>query len=306
MRGTQKFLYISLFILVAGILSLAWSMYSHGQREAESEQLKQDIAAQLNQDTEISSEEKQQIEDVIRSYSRASNILHLAIYYSENGLRDSSDLTVEDAKYVYLDREPKSLVDHTMHGAPLQDGWFIEMQVKEDGAGAQYQIPFVLFLIFGVLILGWVIVQTVQQKNKLKLMQKLAAAVISSLLLSLLVSYLNYVPVDERLPNVYYSPFWPSVPFYSLYIFPIYLIGGIFSSIAIDSIFKEIPLHSKFVQYLVKIGVYALAGMIVAFLFLKIFGGSMLENSLMLYMGLGMVASILYYHVTLIFRRNEE
>lgn len=310
-RGKRTFnkglLRLSIIVFIAGILTLAWSIFTYESEKGKLSELKENISTQIDQDATLSSSEITEIKNLIDSSSKKTDILHLSIYHSENGLQDSRDTDIDDAKYVYLEKEPKSLVEHTMQSSPLNDEWFVRMQLDEKRASNPFVIPQVIFIVFGALILAWLIIDTIQREKKPRLkivLQKMAIVMLSTILFNLLNAYLNYVPISERRPNVSYFPFWPSVMFYSLYVFPIYLVGGVFSNVIIDNVIEPKTYTSRWLKYIVKLGLYAKAGMVVAFLFVITIGGiHMIKYSLYHFMALGTVASLIYYHISLLFKR---
>lgn len=82
------------------------------------------------------------------------------------------------------------------------------------------------------------------------MIRKIIIALISTVLFSLLMAYLNYVPISERELNVYYNPLWSTAILFSMYSLPVYLIGGISSSYLIDKLVAQKTFHSRWSRYL--------------------------------------------------------
>ncbi len=117
--------------------------------------------------------------------------------------------------------------------------------------------------------------------------------------------------MSEREPNVYYNPLWSTALLFAMYSLPVYLIGGILSSYLIDKLVGQKTFDSKWKRYLTKLVIYGVLGIVVAFIFLMILTIAesetyLIAGSLLNFMTLGLVASLIFYHVSLIFRKKRK
>ncbi|MDQ0159485.1 hypothetical protein [Alkalibacillus salilacus] len=140
------------------------------------------------------------------------------------------------------------------------------------------------------------------------MIKKIIIALLSTVLFSFLMAYLNHVPMSEREPNVYYNPLWSTALLFAMYSLPVYLIGGISSSYLIDKLVRQKTFDSKWKRYLTEFVIYGVLGIVVAFIFLMILTITesethLITGSLLNFMTLGFVASLIFYHVSLIFRK---
>ncbi|GAA0504550.1 hypothetical protein GCM10008986_35130 [Salinibacillus aidingensis] len=143
------------------------------------------------------------------------------------------------------------------------------------------------------------------------MIKKIIIALLSTILFSFLMAYLNHVPVSEREPNVYYSPLWSTAMIFAMYSLPVYLIGGISSSYLIDKLVGQKTFDSKWKRYLTEFIIYGIFGVVVAFIFLMVLTISegeayLITNSLLNFMTLGLLASLIFYHVSLIFGKKRN
>ncbi|MDC3414745.1 hypothetical protein [Terrihalobacillus insolitus] len=143
------------------------------------------------------------------------------------------------------------------------------------------------------------------------MIKRIVVALISTAIFSLLMAYVNYVPISEREANVLYTPLWSTAMIYTLYSLPVYLIGGIPSSLLIDKLVGQKTFNKKITLYLTKFGLYGVFGIVAAFLFLMVLaiGESetyLISNHLLTYMTLGLIASLIYYHISLLFFKKQE
>lgn len=139
------------------------------------------------------------------------------------------------------------------------------------------------------------------------MIRKIIIALISTVLFSLLMAYLNYVPISERELNVYYNPLWSTAILFSMYSLPVYLIGGISSSYLIDKLVAKKTFHSSWNRYLTELFAYLVLGIVAAFLYLIIMTivddkTDLITDSLLQFMTLGFIAFLIFYHVLLVFR----
>ncbi|MDQ0159486.1 permease prefix domain 1-containing protein [Alkalibacillus salilacus] len=160
----KKLLRFSISVFIIGLIALSWVAITSPDANKERIELSDRIAKQINDDAELSLEEKDQIKKQISSFNGKSEIIHLSIYYSEEGIEEAFPANVQDAEYVYLGMEPASSEEVVTKGYPLNDTWFVQMQQNEKKSYWQYLIPFTLFIVFGVLITIWLLLNSYIKK----------------------------------------------------------------------------------------------------------------------------------------------
>lgn len=126
-------------------------------------------------------------------------------------------------------------------------------------------------------------------------MKRFLAIIMSSILFAALFSWLSVTPEFERAPNVYYFGFFETFVFVVIYTGPVYLIAGWPFSILIDQLAEKYRHASVIVRYLIRLGLYISAGIVVG----GIYGWLVFEGSLLMGAGLGLAASSLYFHLLL-------
>lgn len=133
-----------------------------------------------------------------------------------------------------------------------------------------------------------------------KLLTAILSAVIFSFLLSL-ISYLTYTSDNLWLP----------MGFIILYAAPVYVIGGIPFSYLIESFLKKRNFSSQLVRHYSKYGLYIVAGVIVAFIYIVIVSIMddqfvILSQASLTYVIGGILAALVYYYVSLLTDRNSS
>lgn len=133
-----------------------------------------------------------------------------------------------------------------------------------------------------------------------KLLTAILSAVIFSFLLSL-ISYLTYT--SDNL--------WVSMGYFILYAAPVYVIGGIPLSYLIESYLKKRNFSSQLARHYSKYGLYIVAGVFVAIIYIVIVSISddqfvMLSQASLTYMIGGILAALVYYYVSLLTDRNSS
>lgn len=71
------------------------------------------------------------------------------------------------------------------------------------------------------------------------LLNRLIAALFSTVVSSLIFSIVMYTPVSQRQPNTWYDPFGSGLPVYLIIFASVYIIGGIPCSLLIDKFTKK-------------------------------------------------------------------
>lgn len=118
-------------------------------------------------------------------------------------------------------------------------------------------------------------------------------------------SWISYTPSSQREPNTYYSGFFETFFLVIIYAGPLYLFAGTPLSILIDKLIRKFDRKSKWEKYLFGLGMYSLAGGVVGILFVMI-GGTIGWNQLMFCSIVGLIASNLYFHLSLLSKNNND
>lgn len=124
------------------------------------------------------------------------------------------------------------------------------------------------------------------------MIKKLITAFIASALFALIMAAWSYVPVDERAENVYYESFFGMFVIFMIYSLPVYLLGGIPASYAIDKIASKKSYWLHFI-------LYAIAGALVGYIYLFVMNA---HNQIIvgLFISASVAASLIYFHVSFI------
>jgi Na+/serine symporter len=141
-------------------------------------------------------------------------------------------------------------------------------------------------------------------RGVVELLRKIIIAVASIVIFSLTFALINYVPKAEQQSNAYYMSLFEIIFIYALYSAPVFILGGIPCSIIIDKINKKSKFTSKFGSYIFNFVLYVLAGVITTFIFGMILSkGSWYFN--FMFLVLGSCASLLFYHISLLYKRGK-
>lgn len=124
----------------------------------------------------------------------------------------------------------------------------------------------------------------------------------AAVILSLSLTAIEYVPVSQREPNSLYTSFSGLFVIYMVFVVPVYLTVEVMFSAVIERLLnkqKGIPTLSMHFMY---IGWYSFAGILSTLLFFLFFlrVPDLIES--LKFMMLGMVAAILYFHLSLLWR----
>lgn len=135
------------------------------------------------------------------------------------------------------------------------------------------------------------------------MVNKLLSALLTSLCLCLLLAFMEYTPGHERDEHTYYFTFFSLVNIYAIYAVPITIVAGIPLSLLIESIDKKIFIRSKVKRYFMQVGLFTLAGITVALIFLLTNSGNVLHRVFDLdrYL-IFIIPSLLFYHISLVIR----
>lgn len=137
------------------------------------------------------------------------------------------------------------------------------------------------------------------------MVKRFLVMVLTIILFAVGFSWISYTPSSQREPNTYYFGFFETCFFVIIYAGPLYLFAGTPLSILIDKLIRKFDRKSKWKTYLFGLGMYSLAGGIVGILFIVI-SGIIDWNQLMSYSIIGLIASNLYFHLSLLLSKNNK
>ncbi|MFG6146856.1 hypothetical protein [Halobacillus sp. B23F22_1] len=128
---------------------------------------------------------------------------------------------------------------------------------------------------------------------------KLIAALTANLLLGIIFYWMNYVPESQRNEGTYYFDFGEIVTFVFIYAGPAYLLAGLPLSYIID---KYTGRSHGLRGYLLRLGLYAAAGLAAGLLYAVIAFQEipLVVPGVFYFLWLGLLASLLYFHVLLV------
>ncbi|WP_042145505.1 hypothetical protein [Paucisalibacillus sp. EB02] len=116
--------------------------------------------------------------------------------------------------------------------------------------------------------------------------RRVIAALLSTIVFSLILAYIDYTPVSERIPDTSYGSFISPIPFLIIITGVPYILGGIPVSILID----------KYVdKFIVKLPLYLMGGYIVGVITLVISFGTF--SFKFLWLGIYSVAGSLIFFI---------
>ena len=139
-------------------------------------------------------------------------------------------------------------------------------------------------------------------------LEKIIVSVLSALILSLALAYLQYTPVPEQQNGVGYFSFGGLFFICLIYSLPVYLIGGGIYSFFVDVSLNRIQFRNKLLKYFTEFVVYAAGGLLIIGILLMITlpdgnnGGLYIDRVFIF----GAVASLLYFHISFSWRKTME
>ena len=136
------------------------------------------------------------------------------------------------------------------------------------------------------------------------ILRKFIIAVVSAVIFSLFFAFIQYVPKDEQEPNVLYMSFFEIISASAIYSAPVFILGGIPSTILIDKINKRWAFSSRLSFYFLNFVLYLIAGIITTGIFVLILSKGSWHFNVMFFV-LGSLASLLFYHISLIHKKVE-
>ncbi len=140
----------------------------------------------------------------------------------------------------------------------------------------------------------------------MKLPEKIIISVLSTLIFSLSLAFLEYIPVTEQQTGVAYFSFKVLVIIYVIFSLPVYLIGGGLYSYFVDVYFDKVQFRNKFLKYLIEFLVYAAGGLLIVGVLLAIIllvDGSIAGILISKFFIVGALASLLFYHISLVSKK---
>ncbi|WP_042147031.1 hypothetical protein [Paucisalibacillus sp. EB02] len=135
------------------------------------------------------------------------------------------------------------------------------------------------------------------------MLKKIITAIISTLLFGTLMGFINYMTYTT-------SSFWTTMFFFAIYAAPVYLIGGIPISYLIDKLMKKMNFSSQLARHYTRYGLYILVGIFVAVIYKIILSIAeeevhLFSQDLITYIVGGIIASLIFYYVSLLFDKKE-
>ncbi|MEH6937532.1 hypothetical protein V7056_06690 [Bacillus sp. JJ664] len=140
------------------------------------------------------------------------------------------------------------------------------------------------------------------------MLKRIIVASVAAIIFSLIFSFLDYVPVSQRINGTYYFGFFETFIIILIYSSPIYFVAGIPLSIGIEYWHQKYSFNSKYTSYIVKVGMYSIVGMIVGALFYILISqgvSKILYSQVFEYILLGLIASNVFYHLLLLMNINH-
>jgi len=133
----------------------------------------------------------------------------------------------------------------------------------------------------------------------LRIIETIASALICTMIISLGLALLIYIPIQQAEGFTFSSLFFACVN-YSL---PIFLIGGILSSFVVEKIFKQLQRKKEIEYYPLALILYAFAGMLFNYYFYVSLFNNEWGNSAF-YLFVGILGSCLFFHILLLTRKT--
>ncbi|MFC0562563.1 hypothetical protein [Halalkalibacter alkalisediminis] len=133
----------------------------------------------------------------------------------------------------------------------------------------------------------------------MKFIETITSALICTIIISLGLSLLIYIPIQQAAGFTFSSIFLA----YVTYSLPIFLIGGIVSSLVVEKIYKQLQLKKEIAYYPLALILYAFAGILFNYYFYISIINNEWGNSVF-YMFVGILGSCLYFHILLLTRKT--
>ncbi|MUK89293.1 hypothetical protein GMD78_13015 [Ornithinibacillus sp. L9] len=132
-------------------------------------------------------------------------------------------------------------------------------------------------------------------------------SVLSALILSLSLALLEYTPEAEQQTGVGYFSFGGLFFIYLIFSLPVYLIGGSLYSIVVDVFLGRIQFGNKLLKYVTELIIYVAGGLLIMGIIILMLtlpdgnNGGLYINRVFI---LGAVASLLFFHISLLWRKK--
>src|SRR5699024_11453040 len=138
------------------------------------------------------------------------------------------------------------------------------------------------------------------RRNWWRAMNSFLIVIFSVVLFATVYSWVSYVPISQREPNVYYFGFFETFIFVIIYAGPIYFLAGLPLSVFIDKLIGRFNEKPKLVRYFIGLGLYSLVGTLVGLIFLIIASQNLYRMEFISFSIYVFVASNFYFHFWLL------
>jgi len=133
----------------------------------------------------------------------------------------------------------------------------------------------------------------------MRIIEKIKTAFISAIILSVILTFYFYVPSSQQNDNVTYSSFSGLLMIYFIASLPMYLVGGILSSLIYEKVAKVIRTN----KYIASLVVYGVGGIIVNYFFYASIYNDGLNETSLFFLIIGILASWLFLHLQFITKK---
>ncbi|MDC3424501.1 hypothetical protein NC797_08255 [Aquibacillus sp. 3ASR75-11] len=139
------------------------------------------------------------------------------------------------------------------------------------------------------------------------MIKKVIIALLSTVIFSVLLGGINYITMSDKTIEGLWGPMF----FFGLYSLPGFFFLGIPLSVLIEKITYQKSFKSNVSLYFTKFVLYFVTGAIAAFVFMMILAIAeseiyLIGQELVSYMMYGVIASLIYYHISLIIGGNKK
>ncbi|RDW17723.1 hypothetical protein [Oceanobacillus chungangensis] len=134
--------------------------------------------------------------------------------------------------------------------------------------------------------------------------KRILIGVIATVLFSVSLAIFAYEPVSNRQPNSSYTSLAGLFTIYAIFSGPVFIIAGVIWSFVIDKVSVKHQHYPRLKRYLRKSIWYISAGVVSTLIFLFILSnGAIVYNSETFgFLSLGIIASLIYYHLQIIWQ----
>ncbi|MFJ8063704.1 hypothetical protein ACIQYS_03655 [Psychrobacillus sp. NPDC096426] len=137
-----------------------------------------------------------------------------------------------------------------------------------------------------------------------EIVKRILIGIVATALLSISIAVFAYEPISNRQPNTSYTSLSGLFIIYTTYSGPILIIAGVIWSFIIDNLCVKYQKQFGSIRYFINLVCYILAGVVSTIIFLLILSNGAVEfnSETINFMGLGIIASLIYYHILVIWR----